>query len=56
MTGSSSLDLVLAAETAGADGVIAKPFTAQGLRDKINQLFAHEARDPRSSGVDFEST
>jgi two-component system, chemotaxis family, chemotaxis protein CheY len=49
MTGSSSLDLVLGAETAGADGVIAKPFTAQGLRDKINQAFARTARDTSAS-------
>jgi FixJ family two-component response regulator len=40
MTGSSSSDLALAAETAGADGFIAKPFTAQQLMGKINQLFA----------------
>jgi two-component system chemotaxis response regulator CheY len=43
MTGSSSLDLALAAETAGADGFIAKPFTAQGLMDKINELLIKKA-------------
>jgi len=48
MTGSSSLDL---AETAGADGVIAKPFTAQGLRDKINQVLARKARDTGAGDV-----
>src|SRR5215471_13728382 len=51
MTGSSSLDLVLAAETAGANGVIAKPFTAQGLRDKINHVFARKAGDTGASDV-----
>ena len=44
MTGSSSRDLVLEAKAAGADGFIAKPFTAQILKDKIKQLFAHEGR------------
>jgi two-component system chemotaxis response regulator CheY len=43
MTGSPSLDLALAAETAGADGFIAKPFTAQGLIDKINELLIKKA-------------
>jgi len=44
MTASSSRALVLEAKAAGADGFIAKPFTVQVLKDKINQLLANELR------------
>ena len=40
MTGSSTLDHVVAAKNAGADDFIAKPFTAQVLKEKISHLFA----------------
>ena len=53
MTALSSRDLVLAAKSAGADGFIAKPFTAQVLKDKICHLFAHEPHDARQSQVDL---
>jgi two-component system chemotaxis response regulator CheY len=49
MTGTASRELVLEAKAAGADGFIAKPFTAQVLKDKIGQLFAHQPRDTRAS-------
>jgi two-component system, chemotaxis family, chemotaxis protein CheY len=55
MTGSSSRDLVVEARAAGADGFIAKPFTAQVLKDKIYQLLAPKARDTRAGDVDLFS-
>jgi two-component system, chemotaxis family, chemotaxis protein CheY len=47
MTASSSLDHVIAAKNAGADGFISKPFTAQVLKDKIDRVFADEGPDTR---------
>jgi two-component system chemotaxis response regulator CheY len=39
MTAEATADHVLAAKNAGADGYIAKPFTAQSLKAKIDMIF-----------------
>jgi two-component system, chemotaxis family, chemotaxis protein CheY len=55
MTASSSLDHVLAAKNAGADGFIVKPFTAQVLKEKITRVLAQDrGRDTQTHFIDVD--
>jgi two-component system, chemotaxis family, chemotaxis protein CheY len=51
MTASTSPEHMLAAKNAGADDFIAKPFTAQALKDKIGRVLAADGTHDAEADV-----